>query len=264
MQRPRIYKTEAVILKQAPIGEADRILTLFTASLGKIKAVAKGVRRPKSRIGGHLEPLSHCRLMLARGRSLDIISSAETIHSFPKVKEQLEGIARALICLELVDAFTAEEQPNIGILHLLIESLEWLESGEQDLVIRFFEFHLLQQLGYMPELHYCVICRSAIAPNRHAFSSSMGGTICFSCLHSQESTVLWDSVRNPTFPISLNTLKVLRFIQKTPYKELRALHLDNRVAGELERLTHRYISYLLERQIKSPKFLDKLKQPHIN
>ena len=90
MQRSRIYKTEAIILKQIPIGEADRIFTLFTANLGKIKAVAKGVRKPKSRIGGHLEPLSHCSLMIARGRNLDIISSAETLNSFPKVKEHFE------------------------------------------------------------------------------------------------------------------------------------------------------------------------------
>ena len=156
--RPRLYKTEAVVLKHIPLGEADRIVTLFTPDLGIVRASAKGVRRPRSRIAGHLEPLVRCRLMLARGRNLDIISGAETLQGFTAVREDLEQLGRAMVCVELVDAFSPEGQGNRPLYDLLVEALEWLEAGEGDWAPRFFELHLLGLTGYMPELHRCVGC----------------------------------------------------------------------------------------------------------
>ena len=251
MEKPRLYKTEAVVLKQMPIGEADRVLTLFTATMGKVRAVARGVRRPKSRMAGHLEPLVHCRLMLARGRTLDVVSGVETLHGFPHLRGDLEAIARALICAEMVDAFTPEEQANPAILDLLLGCLGWLEVGEKDRALRYFEFHLLRYLGYMPELHSCVACRGSISPEEHAFSPGLGGVVCLPCVRSGLPSV-------PVYPISLNALKVLRYLQSQSFEAVRGLRLDARLLAELESLMQKYVTYLLERQLKSPAFLDRL------
>ncbi len=96
MTAPRVYQTEAIIIKRTKLGEADRILTLYTPQLGKLKAVAKGTRRPQSKLGGHVELLTHSRLMLARGRNLDIITQAQTINNFLPIKDNLERISFAL------------------------------------------------------------------------------------------------------------------------------------------------------------------------
>src|SRR4030042_4683973 len=102
MATPRVYKTEAIVLKHINLKEADRILPLYTPNQGKWSAVAKGVRRPRSRMGGHLELLTHCTLMLTRGRSMDTINQCATIDSFLPLREDLWRSSLALYAAELV------------------------------------------------------------------------------------------------------------------------------------------------------------------
>ena len=254
--KPRLYKTEAVVLKHIPLGEADRIVTLFTPDLGIVRASAKGVRRPRSRIAGHLEPLVRCRLMLARGRNLDIISGAETLQGFTAVREDLEQLGRAMVCVELVDAFSPEGQANRPLYDLLVEALEWLESGEGDWALRFFEFHLLGLTGYMPELHRCVGCEGQVQPGEHAFSPGLGGVLCRSCVEGGLSHLPPERAAGPIIPLSLDALKVLRYVQGHPYQEVRRIRLDAPLARGLERLLRGYTSYLLERGLRAPEFLE--------
>src|SRR5258708_39802035 len=103
MPRPRVYKTDAIVLRQRKLGEADQIGTLFTAHGGKVDAVAKGVRRTKSRLAGHLEPLTHGAYLLAQGRELDIVTQAETNDGSPGLRGDLDRLSRGLYCAELVD-----------------------------------------------------------------------------------------------------------------------------------------------------------------
>ncbi|GAI44017.1 unnamed protein product [marine sediment metagenome] len=108
MTKPRNYQTEAIIIKKIKLGEADRILTLYTPHLGKIQAVAKGVRRPRSKMAGHLELLTHSLVSLARGRNIDTITGSQTINSFLPLKSDLELASYALYATELVNQFTAD------------------------------------------------------------------------------------------------------------------------------------------------------------
>src|SRR3990170_1939622 len=101
MSKPRTYQTEAIIIRKTKLGEADRILTLYTPYLGKIRAVAKGVRRPRSKMSGHLELLTHSQVSLARGRNLDTITGCQTINSFLPLKSHLWLTACALYVAEL-------------------------------------------------------------------------------------------------------------------------------------------------------------------
>jgi DNA repair protein RecO (recombination protein O) len=159
MTAPKLYKTTAVVLRQRKLGEAGKILTLFTPNLGKLDAVAKGVRRPKSKLAGHVEPLTYTTFLLAKGRDLDIVTQAQALEAFLPLREDLERTGRALYVAELVDRFTPDRQESYPIFRLLLETLQRLATSDRlDIALRFFEMRLLDCLGYRPQLDECVTC----------------------------------------------------------------------------------------------------------
>jgi DNA repair protein RecO (recombination protein O) len=139
MSRPRNYQTEAIIIKKTKLGEADRILTLYTPQLGKIQAVAKGVRRPRSKMSGHLELLTHSLVSLARGKNIDTVTGTQTINSFLPLKSDLRLTSYALYVTELVNQFGAESLENQPLFELLRQTLHRLcLGGDSELVLRYF------------------------------------------------------------------------------------------------------------------------------
>src|SRR3990172_2229519 len=144
MTQPRVYKTEAVVLKRHTLGEADRILTLYTPNFGKIRAIGKGVRRTKSRLGGHVELFTRSALMLAHGQNLDILTQAQTLDSFLPLREDLRRASWALYTIELVDRFTADHIENFPLYRLLVETLHRLcDARDADLTLHYYELQLL-------------------------------------------------------------------------------------------------------------------------
>ncbi len=251
MSKPRNYQTEAIIIKKTKLGEADRILTLYTPYLGKIQAVAKGVRRPRSKMAGHLELLTHSLISLARGRNLDTVTGTQTINSFLPLKSDLELAAHALYAVELVDQFTADDEENHPLFQLLLETLHNLCRGSKsELTLRFFELHLLNEVGYRPQLHQCVSCRSPLKPVANSFSPDAGGVVCPDCSQSQTLT----------YPLSVNALKVLRFFQNNDYETSSRLKMNPELSQELEGVMRNYIIYLLEKEVKSAAWRDTLKK----
>jgi len=250
MSKPRNYQTEAVIIKKTKLGEADRILALYTPHLGKIQAVAKGVRRPRSRMAGHLELLTHTQISLARGRNLDTITGTQTINSFLPLKSDLELTSQALYAMELVDRFTAEHVENHPLFQLLVETMHHLCQGRKnELTLRYFELHLLNAVGYRPQLQRCVSCRSPLKPVTNYFSSSGGGVFCPDCSRKQASS-----------PLSVNALKVLRFFQSSDYDTSNRLKMNPELSQELEQVMRNYLKYLLEGEIKSSVWRDSLRK----
>jgi DNA repair protein RecO (recombination protein O) len=258
--KSKFAKTAAIVLKQIPLGEADRLVTLFTASDGKIRAIARGVRRPRSHMAGHLEPLVYCQVMVTHGRTMDTISGVETLQSFVDLRRDLEGTTLALVCLEQVDALTPEGQSNYPILVLLLETLKLLEGGEKDKLISYFNLRLLQHLGYMPELYQCVSCLSPIQPTHNTFTPALGGVICLACDRERTSPYSVEGSDRYTIPLSLNALKVLRFMHDNPYTLVQGLRIKSMLALELESLLRGYTSYIVERQLKTPSLLHKLRR----
>jgi len=251
MGAPRTYQTYAVIIKGVRIGEVDKIVTIYTPELGKLKAVAKGAYRPGSKLGGNVEPLTHSLLMLARGRNLDIITQSQTIDAFPVLKSDLWRMACALYVLELVDSFTMERNENRPLFDLLLNALKWLcQSEDSEIVLRYFELHLLDYLGYRPELHRCVICNSSIKPVINFFGFGQGGILCSSCGQDKPAA----------HSISVEALKVLRLWQRCDYATARRVVLKSELALELEQVMHGYIKYLLQREVKSIAWLEELKR----
>ncbi len=251
MPSPREYQTEAIIIKKTKLGEADRILTLYTPDLGKIQAVAKGVRRPKSKMAGHLELLTHSAVSLSRGRgSLDTITGSQTIDGFLPLKSDLQLTSYGLYISELVNQFAEERIEDRHLFQLLLETMQRLaNSNNHEITLRYFELHLLNEVGYRPELRQCVACPQPLEPVINAFSSSMGGMLCPHCLPNHPA------IR----PMSLNALKVLRLLQSDDYATAYRLKLDPKLSSELETVLRGYLKYLLERDIKSVAWMDTLR-----
>ncbi|MFH0769519.1 MAG: DNA repair protein RecO [Chloroflexota bacterium] len=251
MSKPRTYQTEAIIIKKTRLGEADRILTLYTPDMGKIQGVAKGVRRPKSKLAGHLELLTHSLVSLARGRNLDTIIGSQTIDSFLPLKSDLELTSYALYVTELVNQFTAEHIQNRPLFQSFLETMQQLcQSDNSELILRYFELQLLTEVGYRPQLQECVTCHQPLQPVTNSFSSSAGGMLCPDCCQNQPLA----------YPISVNALKVLRLLQSSDWNPARQLKINLELSNELEAVIRGYIKYLLEREVKSAAWLDTLKE----
>jgi DNA repair protein RecO (recombination protein O) len=250
MPRPRVYKAQAIVLRQRKLGEADKIVTLYTAYGGKVDAVAKGVRRTKSRLGGHLEPLTHGSYLLAEGRDLDIVTQAETIDAYPALRADLDRVSRGLYCAELVDRLTPERSEGNPIYRLLEQTLGLLSaSANYELAVRRFELRLLGELGYRPALIDCAVCDRRLEPQANYWSVSAGGAVCPSCAD--------DSLR--LTPLSLNGLKMLRLLQRGTFEEASRIRLSGELAFELEQCLTDYVRYILEREVRSARFVETLR-----
>ena len=251
MTKPRNYQTEAIIIKKTKLGEADRILTLYTPHLGKIQAVAKGVRRPRSKMSGHLELLTYSQVSLAQGRNIDTVTGTQTINGFLPLKSDLELTARALYVTELINQFTADHIENYPLFQLLRETMEHLcQTNNKDFILPYFELHLLNKVGYRPQLRHCVSCHQPLEPTTNSFSPSAGGMLCPDCSRSQPFT----------YSIPVNTLKVLRFLQDSDFATASKLKLDTELSRQLATVMRGYIRYLLEREVKSTAWLDSLQE----
>jgi DNA repair protein RecO (recombination protein O) len=249
---PRVYRAEAVILRQRRLGEADRVLTLYTPQLGKLDAVAKGVRKQTSRKAGHLEPLTWASLLLAHGQNLDIVTQSETVESFLPLRVDLDRLARGMYVAELVDRFSEQRVENFAVFRLLAETLQRLCATQSalDLPVRFFELHLLSAMGYRPQLDRCVACAGALQPITNAFSAGLGGVICADC--REEHPASWR--------LSVNALKVLRLLQRGDYEAAAALRLNVDLQAEMEQILRGYIRYVLEASPRSAAFVDALRR----
>lgn len=261
MSRERLYRVEAIVLKRSDFGEADRLLTLYTPDHGKIRTIAKGVRKPSSRKSGHVELFTHTTLLLAKGRQLDIVTQAETIDAFAALSKNLERLGYAYYLAELVDRFVEEANENRPLFSLLLDALIGLGDGSADplLLARYFELHLLQHVGYRPQLFHCVNCGKEIEPIDNHFSIEAGGIIDPACMQTQRDKLPGHG-RDAT-PVSLNALKVLRFLQTREWLTVRSIRLNAEVHAEVETLMQRYIAHHLERNLKSVDFLRELRRP---
>ena len=248
LSRFRTYRTEGVVVRQMPLGEADRILTLCSPDKGKVRAVAKGVRRMKSRFGGHLELLNRASVAVSVGRNLDTINEASAISTYGGIRADLRRVSRAMYIAELVDGFSMEGNGNREMYALLLRALTWLENADNlDLLLRWFEMRLLDVTGYTPELVHCVECRAWLEPGDHLFVCESGGAICPNCRAESGGALL---------PLPLNTMKTLRFIQRElTFDKVEALTVPEGIRKDMERLLRTYIRHIAEREVRSAEFV---------
>ncbi len=246
----RTLKAEGVILRHQDYGEADRILTVYTRDQGKLRLLAKGVRRLRSRKAGHLEPFTRARLLLARGKEMWLVTQADTVEAFLPLREDLVKTGYAAYALELVDRFTYDEGANREIYTLLVSTLERISTSEDGfLPVRYHEIRLLDLVGFRPELFQCVRCGRQILAEDQYFSAELGGALCPRCGYDQAAT----------YPISMPALKYFRHLQRSTYAEALRAQITPAIRAEMERLIYFYITYILERGLNAPEFLKQIR-----
>src|SRR5436190_9738187 len=243
--REQLYTSESLVIKRINLGEAHELLSIFTPNFGKLRVVAKGVRKVTSRLAGHVELFTRSQMLLAKARNLDIVTQSETVDAYRPLHDDLSRIAHASYASELLDAFTPDALENYAVYKLTQEVFALIsEDTHPDRVLRWFELQLLNYMGYAPELNQCVQCRGDLQATVNGFSPAQGGVVCASCRRIGTGRDL-----------SVNALKVLRLMQRNPYSAISRVRIGQALHAELQATTHAYITHILESDLRSAQFI---------
>jgi DNA repair protein RecO (recombination protein O) len=171
-----LYRDHGIVVRTYKLGEADRIVSFVTERHGKVRAVAKGVRKTKSKFGARLEPTSHVALQLYEGRELDIVTQAESVDHFRPIRDDLDRLTRAVTMLEAADQISLEREPNAAVYRMLLGALRSLAERNSPLVVAGFHWKLLALEGFRPVVDECVTCGRT--DGLVAFDPTEGGLLC--------------------------------------------------------------------------------------
>ncbi|MBO8142072.1 MAG: DNA repair protein RecO [Firmicutes bacterium] len=238
-----VYKAEGIVLRARNLGEADKILTLFTPARGKVEAVARGARRARSRLMGATQLFTHGRYLLFEGKELDSLSQGEIIHSFRPLREDLERMAHASYAVELVDRSTEPGDRHDRLFLLLSAVLGLLATGSDlALVSRYFELRLLEELGYRPHLSSCIRCGAA---DIAAFSIELGGLVCPRCRVNDPGAV----------DVGEESVSVMRYLQRAEPERLAVVRPSNAALQTMEDILPKFCAARIGRPMQSLEFL---------
>ena len=234
-----LYKEQGVVLSRIKLGEADRIVTILTQGSGKVRAVAKGIRRTKSKFGARLEPFTHVSLMLYRGRgALDTVAQAEIISSFRPLREDLALLTAGETMLEATDKVSEDHERNVRLFMLLLSGLRSLELMPVDpaAVAESFLLKLLSLSGFHPSLSACAVCG---AKNPDLFSAGQGGAVCVAC------------AEHGAGPVSPDSLRLLAHLAGADIKTAGDVVLNGDARREARGMLYGFAEYHIERRIRS-------------
>lgn len=243
-----LQTTEAIVIGGHNLGEADRIIPFFTRRLGKVRAVAKGARRVRTRFGGTLELFTLGQLVFFEwpNRTLHRINEFSVIEPFAPLKADLDRLIRGAYLVELAGAAVEEGEPNEEIFLLLRDALTLLVSHDDARLLRAFEIRLLRIMGYLLELYRCLICRSILEKaDGLAISPARGGLICQNCrVRAQDSLA-----------ISLESLEFLRFVLVGGLERSVTVQIQPPHTQDLQEALRVCIAYFLGKHLRSAAFL---------
>ncbi|UCH33631.1 MAG: DNA repair protein RecO [Armatimonadota bacterium] len=249
MPRPRLYRVSALVLRQRDLGETDRILALLTRERGKVVAVAKGARRPRSKLAAGAQLFCCSNLQLAAGANLDIVTQCQVREPFYGLREDLTRLSYASYFADLVDSFVEEQDGSQQLFDLLYAALAQAEHSDQlELLARVFELRLLNALGYAPELGACIRCGEELGDDWVGFSPALGGAICRRCAEAEQN---WRR-------LSAGALRTARICVNAWPGLLPRVRLTRVVAAELAVALRSYVDYYLGRRMRSASFLEAL------
>ena len=238
-----LYREEAVVLRTLRLGDSDRIVTFLTRGRGKVRAVAKGVRKTKSRFGGRLEPLGHVALLLYEGRELDVVTQAESLEHFRLVRDDLDRLAKAHVVLEVTDHVAQERQANPRLYQMLVGALRALAAHDSPLLVPAYILKVLASEGAQPVIDGCAGC-GAGGPAT-GFDLIQGGVLCADCAR-----------RASAAPVSPEALDLVRRVLTGDL--VGALNCAAGAATvEVDRLATRSFEHHVERRLRSATVLDR-------
>lgn len=240
MSKGALYRDHGIVLRTYKLGEADRIVVFITERHGKVRAVAKGVRKTRSKFGSRLEPMSHSALQLYEGRDLDVVTQAESVDHFRAIREDLDRYGRAMSMLEAVDQMAMERESGTRHYQMLLGALRALAAADSPLVVGAFYWKLLTAEGFGPELEVCVSCGEEA--ELVAFDLGEGGTLCRSCRSG--------------VPLSPEALDLLRMVLGGQLAAALA-QPASAATREVEALATRAMEHHLERRLRSVGLVDR-------
>lgn len=230
-----LYRDQGVVLRTMRLGEADRIVTMLCRTHGKVRAVAKGVRKTKSKFGGRLEPLSHISFQCWQGRELDIVDQAEVLDHFRVVREDLSRVSKAFSMLEVADKISVERHGSPKLYELLVRGLRALAAEDAAMVVPSFFLKVLAVEGSAPVLDCCASCGE---PDRLvAFDLVEGGVLCISCRRGRS--------------ISPDALQVLRLVLEEGGLSRVLAEPPGPLAHEVSEIMNEAMESHLDRQLRS-------------
>ena len=235
-----LYRDDGIVLRTWKLGESDRIVVILTKENGKVRVVAKGIRKTKSKFGARLEPTSHVSLQLFSGKGeLGIATQAETIDSFQNIRTNPDLFSEASAMLEVVDYVAPDDSPDSIRYKMLLGALRTLDEKKPPLLVPAFFLKLLEHEGLGPELGYCVKC--ANTENLASLSIGEGGVFCKDCQRGRK--------------ISSASLAVMRAILGGGLN--KALEIkDEKIIVEVDRIAHEAMEFHIERKIRSRRVMD--------
>lgn len=266
----KYYRDTGIVLRSYKLGEADRIIVFLTEGHGKVRAVAKGIRKTRSKFGGRLEPLSHVALQLHRGRDLDVISQVETVTTTAPVFGDLDCMTEASAILEAVDQIVPDREPVPHVYRMLVGVRQTLLTRPSPVVVPAFLWRLLTVEGLRPELNRCVSCsedclevttadwsdHGSRVDRSWSFDVDLGGIVCRSCRTGSDDDPM-DSFGSRRL-ISAAALTLMRDLLEGRLGEVldsaydpRGQQVDDPVVNEVMTLATRAFEHHVERRLRS-------------
>lgn len=242
-----LTKTKGVVIRAINLREADRILEIYSDDLGKIRAVARGVRKIQSKLAGHLEPFTYVDLMLARGRGdLPTITGAKAIAHYAGLRSDVDRVASAAYLAELVSRLNPDEQTSQRFPVLLRDAFQALDTGHDPAqVVAYYEWNAVTAAGWQPELGHCVNCYQKLYPQGLRFSLAAGGILCKNC----------EQLDREATSVSPEAVKLLRCYSTMTFDEAEGVLVGKAVRKETNQLVDTIVTHTLERAPKSKAFL---------
>ncbi|MFZ5352872.1 MAG: DNA repair protein RecO [Bacillota bacterium] len=245
-----ILHIQGIVLKHTNIGEADKILTILTRGKGKIKAIAKGCRKPRSSLLSSCEVFVFSEFVLYKGANFYHVTQAETKEAFYNIRKDLLKLSYGAFFIEIADYVTDEDIPSEKLFLLLANVLHYLAAGEFSvgLLSLAYQLKLMDISGFRPNISRCVNCKKK-EDSYGRFSTMLGGVLCSSC----------SELDSEALRISPGTLEFAKILLNTQISRLNTLKIDNTIFNELDKITREFVRSHLEKDFKSLSFLDEIK-----
>jgi len=235
--------TLAIVLNRQSYRDYDSLVVVYTEKFGKLILIARGTKKPQSKLAGHLEPLSLVDLMIVPGKGRDYVGSILAQNARLNLKQDLNKLYYAGQAVNCFNRLIKEKQTDPGLFLLLNDWLNNLNDYSSDfsreqgeLFLNYFNLKLLIELGYQPEMYHCLLCQQKIQSGRNYFDLQNGGLICEKC-HQATLT------RPEILAVSDDIVKLVRFLSANSWEEVRKLKIDKKISKELTTLVINFINF---------------------
>jgi len=233
------FNIKALTLNRKPFSEDGSKVTVYSENLGKLELVARGTKKIKSKLAGHLEPISLVEIMVVRGRRYDYIGAVVSKNCYANIKNNFDKIKAAGEAIKVFNLIIKPGEGDQEIFPLLKNYFDFLDGAEAEpdyhLFVQLFSFKLLVKLGHKPELYNCVSCRNKILPGNIKFDLARGGLICAKCFSKT------DKINQLT--ISENSVKLLRLAEKDDFIKLVKIKIDKKIEAEVIKIIGSFLNY---------------------